>query len=99
VCLASQFNFRDNIRFLSDLMAQSMRKTSEFICAYTGFESDGLVVKADACVPSADAVFLDDMNHSDPAIAIGSYRYNPGLVTEVLLYLMVEKVRRMLGPA
>jgi len=98
VCLASQYRFRDPSRkalsSLSSAMAQSMRKSSDIICSYTGFESDGLVIKADACVAGSDVVFLKDMNHSEPAIAVPGTKYPPGIVQEALMYLLIELVRR-----
>lgn len=72
----------------------SMAPAVQRITQNTGFLCDGLVVQSDARVPFADAVLLNDMMHSEPALYVQGTRYPPGQLTASALVLLFEKAKR-----
>lgn len=72
----------------------AMAPAAQIITQYTGFACDGLVTPADARVPHADVVVLDNMLHTEPALYVKGTKYPPGQLTASALVLLFEKAAR-----
>lgn len=73
----------------------SMAPAAQIITQKTGFFCDGLVTPADARIPHADVVLLDDMMHTEPTLYVKGTRYPPGPLTAAGLLLLLEKEARI----
>lgn len=69
-----------------------MKVGADIVEKETGCRCDGLVAQMDAILPGADAVLLDDMMHTEPALFVPGSKYPPGPLTETLLTLLAEKL-------
>ena len=58
----------------------------------TGYESDGLVIQADARVPNSDIILLEEMCHSHVASQFPGAKYTPGPITQTVISLLLRKV-------
>lgn len=72
----------------------AMAPAAQVITQHTGFACDGLVTPADARIPHADVVVLDNMLHTEPALYVKGTKYPPGQLTASALVLLFEKVMR-----
>jgi hypothetical protein len=83
LCLASS---RSDWRSLFLLTAGYLRERYDA-------PSDGMVVPADAVIPGARRVELDDMDHAESVLRglPGLDNYDPGEITEVLVAMALEQ--------
>lgn len=83
------------IRSAADVAGMaSMAPAAQVITHHTGFACDGLVTPADALVPGADVVILNDMLHSEPALYVNGSKYPPGQLTASALLLLFERAAK-----
>lgn len=96
VTVASHASFKlQSVRSVANVAGiASMSLIAGQITANTGFFNDGLVVWADALVPFSDAIYLDDMMHTEPALYVPGTKYPPGELTAAALSLLFDKANR-----
>mmetsp|Transcript_8702 Transcript_8702/g.27015 ORF Transcript_8702/g.27015 Transcript_8702/m.27015 type:complete len:737 (+) Transcript_8702:145-2355(+) len=94
LCLCSWSDFSTLGSSMADMGGNSMAGSAKRTENLFGFRSDGMVVPQDARIPESDTILLTDMHHVEPATQLSGTRYHTGPLTQALVSLLFEKIRR-----